>query len=478
MTIAAVGAVALGQVEEAALLGHPVLDRGRPGALRRHADPARAARTAGAGAAHGHRAARRAGRSQVAPDELVVGDVMLLRPGRAGRHGRSASASGRTSLDVSAITGESVPVEAGAGRSGARRRDQRRRRDRGRGHRARRRTARWRGSCTSSRRPRNARAPASASRTGSPARSSPAIMVLAALIAGLGALLGDPLLWLERALVVLVAASPCALAIAVPLSVVAAIGAASRHGRAGQGRRRAGGARPDPRRRTGQDRHADPQRSRRSSRSSGRPPEPRERTCWPRRPRWRHAASTRSPGRSWPPPVTARAPPTTSTAVAGHGLTGTLRRRPRCGWASPAGSSPARSAGDVERLQGDGATVVLVERDGALLGAIAVRDELRPEAREAVRRLRRPRHRRSPCSPATTGAPPTRSPPQAGITTVHAELLPGGQGRPARRASPAAGGSPWSATASTTPPRWPPPTSASPWAPWAPTWRSRPPTSR
>src|SRR5699024_7307706 len=38
------------------------------------------------------------------------------------------------------------------------------------------------------------------------------------------------LLWLERALVVLVAASPCALAISVPVTVVAAVGAASRLG--------------------------------------------------------------------------------------------------------------------------------------------------------------------------------------------------------------------------------------------------------
>ncbi|MEH6822207.1 MAG: heavy metal translocating P-type ATPase, partial [Dietzia psychralcaliphila] len=58
----------------------------------------------------------------------------------------------------------------------------------------------------------------------------PSIMILAALVAGVGAVLGDPMLWLERALVVLVAASPCALAISVPLSVVAAIGAASRNG--------------------------------------------------------------------------------------------------------------------------------------------------------------------------------------------------------------------------------------------------------
>ncbi|GLB98022.1 hypothetical protein SRL2020226_47980 [Mycobacterium kiyosense] len=36
-----------------------------------------------------------------------------------------------------------------------------------------------------------------------------------------GRVFGDPMLWLERALVVLVAASPRALAIAVPLTVVA-----------------------------------------------------------------------------------------------------------------------------------------------------------------------------------------------------------------------------------------------------------------
>ena len=58
----------------------------------------------------------------------------------------------------------------------------------------------------------------------------PAIMIFAAAIAILGALLGDPATWIERALVVLVAASPCALAISVPVTVVAAIGAASKIG--------------------------------------------------------------------------------------------------------------------------------------------------------------------------------------------------------------------------------------------------------
>ncbi|MGC7376712.1 cadmium-transporting ATPase, partial [Mycobacteroides abscessus subsp. abscessus] len=50
----------------------------------------------------------------VAPGDLRIGDVMVLRPGQ-----RCATdaviISGRTSLDLSAITGESVPVEAGPG---------------------------------------------------------------------------------------------------------------------------------------------------------------------------------------------------------------------------------------------------------------------------------------------------------------------------------------------------------------------------
>ncbi|NEW30873.1 P-type ATPase, partial [Nocardia cyriacigeorgica] len=50
----------------------------------------------------------------------------------------------------------------------------------------------------------------------------PGIMIAAAAIAVIGAIFGDPVTWIERALVVLVAASPCALAISVPVTVVAA----------------------------------------------------------------------------------------------------------------------------------------------------------------------------------------------------------------------------------------------------------------
>lgn len=55
-------------------------------------------------------------------------------------------------------------------------------------------------------------------------------MVLAVLVGVLGSVFSDPELWVTRALVVLVAASPCALAIAVPVTVVSAIGSASKFG--------------------------------------------------------------------------------------------------------------------------------------------------------------------------------------------------------------------------------------------------------
>ena len=51
----------------------------------------------------------------------------------------------------------------------------------------------------------------------------PGVIVLAVLVAVLGAIFGDPETWITRALIVLVAASPCAMAIAVPVTVVSAI---------------------------------------------------------------------------------------------------------------------------------------------------------------------------------------------------------------------------------------------------------------
>lgn len=72
----------------------------------------------------------------------------------------------------------------------------------------------------------------------------------------------------------------------------------------------------------------------------------------------------------------------------GHGIEGRLGetdlRLGKLSWVDPGPLSE-----HVTRMQDAGATVVVLQRDGAVRAAIAVRDELRPEAPEAVRLLRR-----------------------------------------------------------------------------------------
>ena len=165
---------------------------------------------------------------EVAAKDLVVGELMLVRPGeRIATDG--IIRSGRSSLDTSAITGESIPEEvapgdevpagainsagvlevettaAGTDNSLTTLVDLVEQAQAEKGDRAR-----------------------IADRIAQPL--VPGVMILAVLVGVIGSLLGDPETWITRALVVLVAASPCALAISVPLTVVAAIGAASQFG--------------------------------------------------------------------------------------------------------------------------------------------------------------------------------------------------------------------------------------------------------
>lgn len=190
----------------------------------------------------------------------------------------------------------------------------------------------------------------------------PAILVLAAAVAAIGAALGDPLLWLERALVVLVAASPCALAIAVPLTVVAAIGAASR-----QGALVKGGAAIEE-----LGRIAVIALDKTGTLTRNRPQVLETRTA---------AGVTETEALQIASAVEARsehplaqaiidaAEPAVAvadevTAVVGHGVTGRIGesviRLGKPGWIPVDGF-----ADDVIRLQSTGATVVLVERDAA-----------------------------------------------------------------------------------------------------------------
>jgi cation-transporting ATPase G len=120
--------------------------------------------------------------------------------------------------------------------------------------------------------------------------------------------------------------------------------------------------------------------------------------------------------------VDAVTPATEVEAITGAGLTGHLDgaviRLGRPGWLESGPLAP-----DVERMQRAGATAVLVERNGETVGAIAVRDELRPEAQEVVARLRADGYRIVMLTGdnATTATALAR---QAGISDVHAELRP------------------------------------------------------
>ncbi|MDN5913631.1 MAG: cadmium-translocating P-type ATPase [Pseudonocardia sp.] len=420
MTIAAIGAVALGQVAEAALLG--ILFSIAEGLEHHAVTRTRRSLRALLGLVPPTASVLRAGTElQVPPDELVLGDTMVLRPG-----GRAATdgtiARGRTSLDLSAITGESVPVEAGPGdtvHAGA---------INGGGAIEVGVTALASDSSLArivhiveQAQERKGAGQRLADRIARPL--VPSIMALAVLIAGLGALLGDPLLWLERALVVLVAASPCALAISVPLSVVAAIGASSRHGalvKGGAALEELGRVRAVALDKTGTLTRNEPQVV--DVVAAG--PASRDDVL---------AAAASLEARSEHP--LARAVLAAAgdgglayrtagevTAVPGHGLHGLVdgaaMRLGKPGWVE-AGSL----AGDVERLQGDGATVVLLERDHALLGAIAVRDELRPEAAEAVTRLGELGIEVAMLTGDNTLTAEALA-ARAGIGTVHAGLLP------------------------------------------------------
>ena len=325
---------------------------------------------------------------------------------------------GRTTLDMSAITGESVPVEAEVGHevfagsiNG---------------------TGALEVEVTSTAEDNSlARivriVEAEQSRKGASQRLAdriakplvPGVMITATLIAVIGSLLGDPATWIERALVVLVAASPCALAISVPVTVVAAIGAASRLGalvKGGAALEALGAIRGVALDKTG--------------------------TLTANRPAVIDVAVTNGASRDQVLDVAAAlearsehplaaailaavenvTPATDVDAVTGAGLTGkrdghTLRLG-RPGWLD---AGPLTD--DVLRMQRAGATAVLVEDNGTVIGAIAVRDELRSEAAEVVAQLHRDGYHVSMLT-GDNKATAEALAKDVGILAVHAELRP------------------------------------------------------
>ncbi|GAA1003487.1 cation-translocating P-type ATPase [Nocardiopsis tropica] len=432
MTIAAVGAVILGEVGEAAMLAvlFSISEGLEEYAVSRTRRGLRALLNLVPDTAT---VLRDGAPTTVSPAELAVGDRMLVKPGeRIATDGRITD--GRTALDVSAITGESVPVEAGPGDevfAGS---------------------INGTGALTvevTTTAENNSLAKivqiveAEQSRKGDAQRLAdtiakplvPAIMIFAAAIAILGSLLGDPATWIERALVVLVAASPCALAISVPVTVVAAIGAASKIGvlvKGGAALEALGRVRTVAFDKTGTLTANRPAVVDIATTTTGTGVESNALGSGVRSPEQDRVLAIAAALEAHSEHPLARAILTANgdhtvaaaevQAVPGAGLTGLVDGRParlgRPGWIDP-GPLAAR----VAAMQASGATAVLVEDDGQVIGAVAVRDELRPEAAEVIDHL----HSGGATVAMLTGdnsATATALAQIAGIDDVHADLRP------------------------------------------------------
>ncbi|HAT1409016.1 TPA: cadmium-translocating P-type ATPase [Corynebacterium striatum] len=380
MTISAVGAVILGFVGEAAALAflYSIAEALEDKAMDRAQGGLRALLKLVPQTAT---VLRDGTTAEVAAKDLVVGELMVVRPGeRIATDG--IIRSGRSSLDTSAITGESIPEEvapgdevpagainsagvlevettaAGTDNSLTTLVDLVEQAQAEKGDRAR-----------------------IADRIARPL--VPGVMILAVLVGVIGSLLGDPETWITRALVVLVAASPCALAISVPLTVVAAIGAASQFGvviKSGAAFERLGGIRHLAVDKTGTLTRNQPE-------VTGVVPA----DGFDRAQVLSFAAAVEQQSTHPLAAAIVAAEPEAPTALdiseeAGHGIGGTVEGR-RVLVGSPRWIDAGPLKADVERMESEGQTCVLVTVDDALAGAIGVRDELRPEVPDAVQSL-------------------------------------------------------------------------------------------
>lgn len=411
-----VGAVLLGHVAEAAALAflfslaealeERAMDRAKEGLralLTLIPETARISRTSGDVA--------------VPVAELRELDLLLIGAGhRVATDG--VVAEGRSSIDASAVTGESIPVEVGPGDpvpAGA---------VNGSGSLLVEATADGRDNSLTQI---VALVEQAHALKGERARLAdriarplvPAVLVAAALVALFGIIVGDTWPWVERALVVLVAASPCAMAIAVPVTVISAIGSASKLGvviKSGAAFEQFGTIRTVAFDKTG-------------TLTQGCPQVTEVRTV---------AGIVRDDVLTWAAAIEATSTHPLAAAItaavpdapaafdvsehAGHGITGRVGDRLiRLG--SPRWIDPAGLLSGADELADAGMTVVVVEADGEVNSLIGVRDELRPEAAETMRTL----HDQGIATVMLTGddARSARAlAAQAGIDEVRAEQLP------------------------------------------------------
>ncbi len=423
MTISAIGAVILGYVEEAAALAflYSIAEALEDKAMDRAHDGLRALLKLVPETA----TIRQGGESlEIAAKDLSVGQTLLVRPGeRIATDG--VITAGRSSLDTSAITGESIPVEVVPGDSvsaGA---------INANGVLEVETTAAGTDNSLTTIVELVERAQAD---KGDRARLAdtiarplvPGVLVLSILVALIGSLLGDPEVWITRALVVLVAASPCALAISVPLTVVSAVGAASRFGviiKSGAAFERFGVIRHIAVDKTGTLTQNKPTVSEVLTVDGV----AREQalSC--------AAALEQHSTHPLAAAIVAASPETPSaqhvTERPGHGIEGVVDGlsiavgSPR--WLEQA--TPASSLNSqISALEEQGMTVVIVHRNGSVVAAIGVRDELRPEVPEVVSTLADQGIGLTMLT-GDNARTATALAQQAGIDDVRAELRPEGK---------------------------------------------------
>jgi len=416
MTISAIGAVILGYIEEAAALAFlysiaealedKAMDRARNGlrALLKLVPDTATIRRDGTTA-------------EIPAAELVAGMILVVKPGeRVATDG--VVLTGHSSLDTSAITGESIPVEvvpgdavsAGAiNTAGAL--DVRT-------------TA---GGADNSLTTIVELVEQAQAEKGERARLAdriakplvPGVMILAVLVGVLGSLLGDPETWITRALVVLVAASPCALAIAVPVTVVSAIGAASRFGvviKSGAAFERLGTIRHLAVDKTGTLTRNQPTVTAVVTTGSADEDEVLGLAAAIEQHSTHPLATAITTAASQIPAATDVA------EEAGHGISGTINGH-RITVGSPRWIAPGPLAAQVETMEAAGQTCILVTRGDTLIGAIGVRDELRPEVPDVVQTLTAQGVAVSMLTGDNTRTAHALA-AQAGITDVYAELRP------------------------------------------------------
>ncbi len=381
MTLAAIGAVALGRFGEAAALAFlfSIAEALEERAMDKAQHGLRALLALIPDTA---RVERRGREDLVRAVDLQVGDVLVVGAGeRVSTDG--VVEQGASSLDTSAITGESIPVAVGprdevsAGSVN------------GSG------TLRIRATAagTDNSLTQIVRLVEQAhARKGDRARLAdriarplvPGVLLLSASVALLGLLTDAPGMWLERALVVLVAASPCAMAIAVPVTVISAIGSASRLGvviKSGQAFEQLGTVTTVALDKTGTLTRNQPEvvsvaTAEGLSRDQvlGYAAALEATSTHPLAEAVRAASSTA----------------TTATGVeehAGHGVVGTIDGRVvRVG--SPRWVAPRGLQQEADDMAAQGMSIVVLGIDEQVAGVIGVRDELRNEAAEAVSMLR------------------------------------------------------------------------------------------